>query len=113
MVVIDPTHPYFIEQRSKPLTLTLASFRRDLLQALFTKQHTRKKETHTNRDHDHHRDTESIMFQGGLDGAKKNISFSVKARFLTHPPMCVFGHKHVYVCVYTRVGERKHECNWI
>jgi len=51
-----PGHPYFITHtgRSKWLTWTLTSVHRDLLQALFTKQDTRKKETHNNRDNVKH-----------------------------------------------------------
>jgi len=55
IVFIDPTHPFFISKRSKRLTYMLASVHRDLLQALFTKQHTKRKETHTNKDHNEHR----------------------------------------------------------
>ena len=49
IVNIDLTHPYFITNRCKWLTRTLASFHGDQFQAILTKQHTRKKETHTDK----------------------------------------------------------------
>ena len=44
-----PHYPYFITNRCKWLTRTLTSFHGDQFQALLTKQHTRKKQTHTNK----------------------------------------------------------------
>jgi len=88
----------------------LASVHRDLLQALSTKNtRARKKHTLTKTT----MDTESIMFKRGLEYAKKILSYSVNTRYFTHPRMCVCVRKHVYVCLYTCVGERTHECNEI
>ena len=49
IVNIDLTHPYFITNRCKWLTRTFTSFHGDQFQALLTKQHTRKKQTHTDK----------------------------------------------------------------
>ena len=49
IVNIDLTHQYFITNRCKWLTRTLTSFHGDQFQALLTKQHTRKKQTHTDK----------------------------------------------------------------
>ena len=49
IVSIDLTHPYFITNRCKWFTCTLTSFHGDQFQALLTKQHTRKKQTHTDK----------------------------------------------------------------
>jgi len=49
IVNIDLNHPYFLTNRCKWLTSTLASFHGDQFQALLTKQHTRKKQSHTDK----------------------------------------------------------------
>ena len=49
IVNIDLTHPYFITNRCKWLTRTFTSFHGDQFQVLLTKQHTRKKQTHTDK----------------------------------------------------------------
>jgi len=106
-VDIDLAHLHFITHTSKWLTRTLTFVHWDLLQTLFTKQHTRKKETHTDREHDGHR-TKSVSRRSWWC---KN--YSMNTRFFTPPRRCVFVHKRVYVCVYTFVGEQTHNCNWI
>ena len=49
IVNIDLTHPYFITNQCKWLTRMLTSFYSDQFQELLTKQHTRKKQTHTDK----------------------------------------------------------------
>jgi len=63
IVNIDLTHPYFITTA----TCTLTSFHGDQFQALLSKQHTKKKQ-HTPTKFK--MDTESRVFQGGVDSGK-------------------------------------------
>ena len=48
-MMISSTHPYFITNRCKWLTCMLSSFHGDQFQVLLTKQHIRKKQTHTDK----------------------------------------------------------------
>jgi len=106
-VNIDLTHPYFITKRCIWLTWTLTSVHPDPFQALLTKEHTRKKQTHTDKVYDGHR-VKSISQRSWY--SKKYL---VNTRSFTPSPWWVFVRKRGYVRVYTCVGERTHECNWM
>jgi len=64
IVHIDLTHLYFITNRCKQLTRTITSFHGGQFQALLTKQHTRKKQTHNDKMWTGHR-VKSISRRSG------------------------------------------------
>jgi len=68
IVNIDLTHPYFITNRYKWLTRTLTSFHGDKFFKRFSQNNTQERNKHTPIKCK--MDTESRVFQGGVDSGK-------------------------------------------